>query len=185
MAGQGHDIDCTIGGAMSRRMGCHNSRMVLARKSPESQIAASNASLLLQDQLCFALYAATNVITRAYREPLASLGLTYPQYIAMLVLWEQGRQTVKSLAERLDLDSSTVTPLVQRLAGAGLVHTSRDESDRRNLSIELTTQGRALRKQAALVQKQVACKTQLQPDNFIALRAQLHRLAIVMSQPSE
>ena len=140
----------------------------------------SSASLRLDDQLCFALYAATNVITRAYRAPLARLGLTYPQYLAMLVLWEYGQQTVKSLADRLDLDSSTITPLVKRLAAAGLVHSARAPANQRNLCIQLTSAGRA---QAARIQERVACQTQLRPDEFVALRAQLHRLVTEINQP--
>ncbi len=159
--------------------------MAIARKPTDAHSAASIASLRLSDQLCFALYAATNVITRSYREPLASLGLTYPQYIAMLVLWEHGRQTVKSLAERLDLDSSTITPLVQRLVVAGLVRTAREPSDRRTLSIELTQEGRGMRKRAAVIQRRVACKTNLHPEDFVALRAQLHRLVSEINQAPE
>lgn len=136
----------------------------------------------LDDQLCFALYAATNVITRAYRAPLARLGLTYPQYLAMLVLWEHGEQTVKSLAERLDLDSSTITPLVKRLAAAGLISRERDPVDQRNLRIELTGAGRDMRREAALIQEGVACQTHLKADEFVLLRAQLHRLVQDMSQ---
>ena len=137
---------------------------------------ASNASLRLDDQLCFALYAATNAITRAYRAPLARLGLTYPQYLAMLVLWEHGAQSVKSLAARLDLDSSTITPLVKRLAEAGLVARERDPLDQRSLHIELSHAGHALREPAARIQERIACQTRLAGDEFVALRAQLHAL---------
>ena len=143
---------------------------------------ASSASLRLDDQLCFALYAATNVITRAYRAPLAKLGLTYPQYLAMLVLWEHGEQTVKGLAERLDLDSSTITPLVKRLATAGLIQRERDPANQRNLRIQLTGAGRAMQARAALIQERVACQTHLGPDAFVALRAQLHGLVKEMAQ---
>lgn len=136
----------------------------------------ATGSLLLGDQMCFALYAASNSIIRAYRGPLAKLGLTYPQYLAMLVLWEHGDQTVKSLAERLDLDSSTITPLVKRLAAAGLVHRDRDPANERNLKIELTAAGRALHAPAAVVQQRVACQTGLSPEEFLLLRAQLHLL---------
>lgn len=142
----------------------------------------SSASLRLDDQLCFALYAATNVITRAYRAPLAKLGLTYPQYLAMLVLWECGMQSVKSLAERLNLDSSTITPLVKRLATAGLVVRERDEIDQRNLHIRLTRAGQAMQARAALIQAGVACQTRLGPDGFVLLRAQLHGLVKDMTQ---
>lgn len=136
----------------------------------------ASGSLLLGDQMCFALYAATNSIIRIYRAPLAKLGLTYPQYLAMLVLWEHGDQTVKSLAAHLDLDSSTVTPLVKRLAASGLVHRERDPTNERNLKIELTAAGRALHAPAALVQQRVACQTGLSPEQFLLLRTQLHEL---------
>ena len=157
--------------------------MKIACSSEPAKNAASSASLRLDDQLCFALYAATNVITRAYRAPLARLGLTYPQYLAMLVLWEHGEQTVKSLADRLDLDSSTITPLVKRLAAAGLVHSARDPANQRNLCIQLTRAGRAMQAQAAQIQERVACQTHLRPDEFVALRAQLHRLVTEINQP--
>ena len=146
--------------------------------------ASAAASLRLDDQLCFALYAATNAITRAYRAPLARLGLTYPQYLAMLVLWEHGAQTVKSLAGRLDLDSSTITPLVKRLAAAGLIHRERDPANERNLKIELTAAGRALRDPAARIQEGVACQTRMAVDEFVALRSQLHGLVREMSKGS-
>ena len=142
----------------------------------------SIASLRLDDQLCFALYAASNVITRAYRAPLAKLGLTYPQYLAMLVLWEHGEQTIKSLAENLDLDSSTITPLVQRLVAAGLVHSARDPSNQRLLCIGVTSAGRSMQKKAALIQERVACQTHLRPDEFVALRSQLHKLVLEINK---
>jgi DNA-binding MarR family transcriptional regulator len=138
---------------------------------------SSNASLRLDDQLCFALYAATNAITRAYRGPLAEIGLTYPQYLVMLVLWEQGTQTVKGLADRLDLDSSTLTPLLKRLAAAGLVSRERDSADERVVRIGLTPGGEALREPARRIQQGVACRTRLDEPDFIGLRAQLHQLA--------
>ena len=112
-----------------------------------------------------------------------TLGLTYPQYLAMLVLWEYGQQTVKSLAQRLDLDSSTITPLVKRLAAAGLVHSAREPANQRNLCIQLTSAGRAMRAQAAQIQAGVACQTHLRPDEFVALRAQLHRLVSKFNRP--
>lgn len=136
----------------------------------------AGGSLLLGDQMCFALYAASNGIIRAYRAPLAGIGLTYPQYLAMLVLWEHGDQTVKSLAAQLDLDSSTITPLVKRLASAGLVNRERDPANERNLKIELTAAGRALHGPAARIQQRVACQTGLEPEEFLVLRAKLHAL---------
>lgn len=138
---------------------------------------SSNASLRLDDQLCFALYAATNAITRVYRGPLAGIGLTYPQYLVMLVLWEHGTQTVKGLADHLDLDSSTLTPLLKRLATAGLVHRERDHDDERVVRIGLTPAGEALREPAEQIQRGVACRTRLDEAGFVSLRAQLHQLA--------
>jgi len=141
----------------------------------------TNASLRLEEQLCFALYAATNSITRAYRGPLAEVGLTYPQYLVMMVLWEQGGQTVGGLAGRLDLDSSTLTPLLKRLAAAGLVSRERDPANQRVVRIGLTAQGRALREPVARIQRRVACQTRLGEESFVTLRAQLHQLTLDMA----
>ena len=137
--------------------------------------------LLLENLLCFALYAATNAVTRAYREPLSKLGLTYPQYLAMVVLWESGSHTVKSLADALQLDSSTLTPLLKRLEVAGWVGRTRDSGDERIVRIDLTAVGKALRRPVAAIQKGVACRTQLPQADFVALRRQLHALAGTLS----
>lgn len=146
----------------------------------------SNASLHLDDQLCFALYAATNAITRAYRAPLLAIGLTYPQYLVMLVLWESpGTHSVKGLADRLDLDSSTLTPLLKRLADAGLVQRQRDSHDERVVRIGLTAQGAALQEQAALIQQSVARRTRLGDKAFKRLREELHRLARDMGSEAD
>ena len=135
-----------------------------------------NASLLLDEQLCFALYSASNHIIRAYRAPLAEIGLTYPQYLAMLVLWQHGEQTVKEISDRLLLDSSTLTPLLKRLESNGLVMRQRDQVDERVVRVLLKPQGRALRSKAAKIQCQVAEKTGLSSQHFIQLRAQLNEL---------
>ena len=135
-----------------------------------------NASLLLDEQLCFALYSASNHIIRAYRGPLAEIGLTYPQYLAMLVLWQYGEQTVKGLSDRLLLDSSTLTPLLKRLEATGLVKRQRHPSDERVVRVLLTPLGRASRSSAAKIQRQVAQKTGLSNRHFIQLRAQLNAL---------
>ena len=101
-------------------------------------------SLLLDDQLCFALYAASRAVTGLYRSLLDGLGLTYPQYLVMLVLWEGAELTVSELGERLYLDSATLTPLLKRLQSAGLVTRTRGASDERQVLIALTPAGRAL-----------------------------------------
>ncbi|HWA61253.1 MAG TPA: MarR family transcriptional regulator, partial [Caulobacteraceae bacterium] len=100
--------------------------------------------LRLDLQVCFPLYAATNLIGRLYRPVLAQLGLTYPQYLVMLVLWEGAPQTVGSLGARLYLDSGTLTPLLKRMEAAGLVIRRRDAEDERRVRIALTEKGLAL-----------------------------------------
>jgi DNA-binding MarR family transcriptional regulator len=107
--------------------------------------------LQLDLQLCFALYTAGNLFTRLYRPLLAPLGLTYPQYVAMMILWERSPQTVGDLCRRLNLDFGTLSPLFRRLETAGLVVRRRDPDDQRRVLIELTGEGRALRGRAETV----------------------------------
>ena len=141
--------------------------------------------LLLDLQLCFALYAATNAVTRSYRAPLGKLGLTYPQYLTLLALWERGGHTVKSLAAALRLDSSTLTPLLKRLELAGWVERRRDPADERVVRIELTAAGKALRRPVAAVQKAVACRTGLRQAEIATLRRQLQTLTETMREAAE
>ena len=110
----------------------------------------------LDDQLCFALYTASRLVIRAYRPVLEALGVTYPQYLALLVLWEADDAlaeplTVTALGERLHLDSGTLTPLLRRLEEKGLLHRARAQDDERQLHLHLTDAGRALSAQAACV----------------------------------
>ena len=112
--------------------------------------------LRLDKQLCFALYSASHAMTRAYQPLLTPLGLTYPQYLVMLVLWEQDGLAVGQLGERLKLDSATLTPLLKRLEVAGHLQRLRDTTDERRLRLQLTPKGRALRAQAAHIPEQLA-----------------------------
>ena len=110
-------------------------------------------SLALDDQLCFKLYAASRAVIRSYKPLLEPLGLTYPQYLVMLVLWEWQQQppeqpTVKALGERLALDSGTLTPLLKRMEASGWVTRERDAADERRVRVRLTPAGRALRERA-------------------------------------
>lgn len=98
----------------------------------------------LENQLCFSLYSTSMAITRAYKPVLDELGLTYPQYLVLLVLWDNDGRTVGQIAERLALESSTITPLVKRLEAAGLVARKRDDADERRVFVHLTGKGRAL-----------------------------------------
>lgn len=128
----------------------------------------------LDEQLCFALYRASRAVVRAYADLLAPLGLTYPQYLTMLVLWETDGVPVKRLGERLVLDSATLTPLLKRLEQQGLVSRRRDVDDERVVRIHLTPAGRALQEKARDVPRALACK--MGDDVDAELVAQIRRL---------
>ena len=132
--------------------------------------------LLLDQQLCFALYAASRSVTGLYRPLLEPLGLTYPQYLVMLVLWEQDGLTVRELGQRLQLDSGTLTPLLKRLQTAGLVGRQRRTEDEREVDIRLTEAGLALRDQASDVPKCMAQRLQLSLEQMQTLRDELKRM---------
>lgn len=135
-----------------------------------------DALLRLEAQLCFPLYAAANATIRAYRSILAPLGLTYPQYLVMLVLWERDGRSVSEIGAALHLDSGTLTPLIKRLEGAGLVHRRRLAKDERVVQIDLTEEGRALRGKALAVPRAMAGRLCLDDDQFNRLRDDLRRL---------
>jgi DNA-binding MarR family transcriptional regulator len=122
-------------------------------------MSSTDDALLLDQQLCFALYSASRAVTRAYASILEPLGLTYPQYLVMLVLWEAKSASVKALGERLALDSGTLTPLLKRLEQHGLVTRRRDADDERVVIIELTPEGQKLRSKARRVPTDLACAT--------------------------
>lgn len=133
--------------------------------------------LRLDNQLCFALYGAANRMTRLYRPMLDALGLTYPQYLAMLVLWEASPRTVGALGDALDLDSSTLTPLLKRLEAGGLVERTRDPDDERRVIVALTDKGRALRDQAAEVPEKLFCALDMPLETIGSLRERLKTVA--------
>jgi len=114
--------------------------------------------LRLDNQLCFALYAASKAVTQAYQPLLAELGITYPQYLALLVLWEKDHLLVKEIGDRLELDSGTLTPLLKRLENQGLVVRERQQDDQRQVRIRLSSAGRALERKALSIPKQLACR---------------------------
>ncbi|HWU80360.1 MAG TPA: MarR family transcriptional regulator [Caulobacter sp.] len=134
-------------------------------------------ALRLDNQLCFALYGAANRVTRLYRPLLDALGLTYPQYLAMLVLWEASPRTVGALGDALDLDSSTLTPLLKRLETGGLVERRRDPDDERRVIVALTDKGRALRDQAVTVPEKLLCALDMPLDAVGSLRERLKTVA--------
>ncbi|ASG22877.1 MarR family winged helix-turn-helix transcriptional regulator [Nitrospirillum viridazoti] len=136
--------------------------------------------LALDRQLCFALYQATNRITRAYRPLLDALGLTYPQYLALMVLWEGAPLTVGDLGSRLDLDSGTLTPLLKRMEAAGLVARRRDPADERRVLVDLTPAAWALRDKALAIPGAMLCRFPVPLDEVADLRDRLHQLAAAL-----
>ncbi|MEW2811639.1 MarR family transcriptional regulator [Streptomyces massasporeus] len=137
----------------------------------------SDGSLLLDEQLCFALYAAQRAVTAAYRPLLDELGLTYPQYLVLLVLWERGETTVKELAAALRLDYGTVSPLLKRLESAGLVRRERSARDERSVLVAVTGRGEELRERAGPVPGALLTATGFDGTEAGRLRAELWRLA--------
>src|SRR3954451_16887250 len=138
-------------------------------------------ALRLRHQVCFALYAASRAVTSRYRPILDRLGLTYPQYVALLVLWERGDTTVKDLGTALMLDSGTLSPLLKRLEAAGLVERRRSHADERSVVVVLTAAGAALRRRAVGVPAELASKTGLTPDDLAALRDTLAALTATLT----
>jgi DNA-binding MarR family transcriptional regulator len=132
--------------------------------------------LLLDNQLCFALYSSSHLLTKAYKPLLKELGLTYPQYLAMLALWEEDGVTVGMLGERLYLDSGTLTPLLKRLEAAKLLKRERSGEDERQVFIHLTDKGRALKRAAASVPARAASATGMGFMEIIKLRDKLGKL---------
>jgi DNA-binding MarR family transcriptional regulator len=149
--------------------------MIMAKKS------IPNPLLQLDNQLCFAVYSAGHAFNRVYKPLLERLKLTYPQYLAMLVLWEQDNVPVKDIGERLFLDSGTLTPLLKRLEAAGLIKRTRSVEDERQMLIALTAQGQALREKAKAVPQGIlaasACtvgEMAAMKNDLVALRDRLN-----------
>ncbi|MFF3331550.1 MarR family winged helix-turn-helix transcriptional regulator [Streptomyces sp. NPDC002888] len=141
------------------------------------ETTAEGASLLLDEQLCFALYAAQRAVTAAYRPLLDELGLTYPQYLVLLVLWDRGETTVKELAEALRLDYGTVSPLLKRLEAAGLVRRERSARDERSVLVACTGRAEDLKERATRVPGALLESTGLDVAAVGRLREELWQLA--------
>lgn len=154
----------------------------MSRTAKSSRRPAKAEMLRLDNQLCFALYAATNRMIRLYQPLLAELGITYPQYLALMVLWERAPCSVGEIGEALDLDSGTLTPLLKRLEAAGFVSRMRDTVDERRVLIELTDAGIKLHQRAIEVPERMACRIDIARDDAIALRGQLKQLRRAMDE---
>ncbi len=133
-------------------------------------------ALLLDRQLCFPLYACAREVVKRYTPYLEEIGLTYTQYITMLVLWETPCMTSKQIGKRLRLDSGTLTPVLKKLEQRGLILRRRDEADERNLLVELTEDGKNLRERAVEIPQRLGACLNLTPEDAVQLYTLLHRM---------
>jgi DNA-binding MarR family transcriptional regulator len=134
---------------------------------------ASDNLLNIDLQMCFALYSASLSMTKVYKPILAKLGLTYPQYLVLMVLWQQDGLTVNTLCEKLFSDSGTLTPLLKRLEKQGLIQRLRSVEDERKVLVTLTAAGKALKKEATAVPMQIICSTECSLDEIQSLNKRL------------
>ncbi|HTM81493.1 MarR family transcriptional regulator [Asticcacaulis sp.] len=137
---------------------------------------SSPPELLLENQICFAVYSAAHAFAQAYKPHLDPMGLTYPQYLVMLLLWEQDGRSVNALGQPLHLDSGTLTPLLKRMEKAGLVTRQRDAKDERIMRIHLTDHGRALRERARAIPPAMLCASGLELEGLMALHEEVKAL---------
>lgn len=142
-------------------------------------------SLLLDDQMCFALYAASRAVTGVYRPLLAEFGLTYPQYLVMLVLWEHGAVPVKVLGGALQLDYGTLSPLLKRLEADGMVRRERRADDERSVLIALTDEGAAMQERVRRVPGTISAAMGLDAEQFDQLRRSLRQLTANILRASQ
>ncbi|MCW2556354.1 MAG: transcriptional regulator [Mycobacterium sp.] len=134
------------------------------------------ATMPVDQQLCFALYSASRAMTAAYRPVLTEMNLTYPQYLVMLVLWEEGHVTVGRLGERLQLDSGTLSPLLKRLEGNGFVQRERSRDDERLVDVTLTPAGRRLERRAKCIPEELGRATGMTEEQAADLRDAVRHL---------
>lgn len=142
-------------------------------------------NLTLDKQLCFAIYSATNAMTRTYRNALEKAGITYTQYLVLLVLLEENKLSVGKIANKLKIDSATLTPLLKRIESAGIVTRKRSHTDERIVEVELTGKGLGLQQEISQIQKEVQCKTTLSKDEFETLKHYLDLLTEILEQPKK
>ena len=136
----------------------------------------SDKLLKLENQLCFSLYAASRLVTKCYQPVLDELGLTYPQYLVMLVLWESDGVSLTTVSQRLQLQSNTLTPLLKRMQELKLLSRVRSGSDERSIVISLTEKGKALKAKAPKMVNQLKENAKLSMDEVLQLQASLHKL---------
>ncbi len=148
----------------------------MTTKAAKSEDALPDEALALGQQLCFAVYSATHAFNRAYKPLLDRFGLTYPQYLVLLALWQQDGMTVKRIGVELGLDSGTLSPLLKRLEAAGYVGRMRDPADERQVIVSLTENGRRLKTEAFKILAEIGRATGCGLEEVGELRDALHRL---------
>ncbi|MGW3662948.1 MarR family winged helix-turn-helix transcriptional regulator [Streptomyces sp. NPDC005141] len=153
-----------------------------ATPAPSPHTPVDDDFLRLDEQICFSLNAASRAFGGVYRVLLKDLGLTYPQYLVMLVLWEHGELPVKKVGEHLRLDSGTLSPLLKRLEAAGFVLRERSARDERSVRVRLTEEGTALRERALAVPRRIAAATGADLEEIRELRARLDRLTAALDE---
>lgn len=151
-------------------------RDTVKKPTTHTKLAPPHDLLRLDNQLCFALYAAKRAIAKTYREQLIHIGLTYPQFLLLVVLWEDDGLTVSEIGERLMLDSGTLTRLIKRLGAMQILKRQRSTIDERQVQVFLTAQGLRIRDEALTARKRVACKMQMSETEILNLRADLMML---------
>jgi len=148
----------------------------------------SYEQLKLHNQLCFPLYAASRLVTREYQPFLDKLGITYPQYLVLLVLWESDRQSVNEISQKLILNTNTITPLLKRMESQGLISRIRSEKDERKVEIALTQKGKQLEDEASTIPTQLAdglMNSTMNKEELIDLRTKLHLLIDFLNQKED
>ncbi|WP_319480034.1 MarR family transcriptional regulator [uncultured Draconibacterium sp.] len=141
--------------------------------------------LKLSNQLCFPIYAASRLITRTYQPMLDELGITYPQYLVLMVLWESDSMPVNTIAKKLILNTNTITPLLKRMEVQGIVKRTRSDEDERKVTVSLTDKGQQLRNQAAEIPEKLAAQLdtdKITVEELIDLREKLNRLIDSMTE---
>ncbi|WP_299458207.1 MarR family winged helix-turn-helix transcriptional regulator [uncultured Microscilla sp.] len=132
--------------------------------------------LKLENQICFPMYVASRMITRAYQPMLDAMGITYPQYLVLMALWEKDEQTVNEIGQQLYLNTNTITPLLKRMEKTGIVARTRSKKDERKVMITLTEAGQALKEQAYCIPEQILNKTGLPIEGISQLKQQIYGL---------
>ncbi len=165
-------------------MGSTRSTVGQATSEPGDVEPATDDLLRLESQVCFALAVASRSVIALYRPVLEPLGLTHPQYLVMLALWEESPRTVAGIGRALQLEPATLSPLLKRLEASGLLTRDRDPRDERMLRVALTAEGRRLRQKALRVPAQIIRRLGMQPSELENLRAVLHRvIAAATAEP--